>query len=423
MLVLKVITMKDNNLEYWKSYFQGVDSGIFEIIDHAIMVAATDHPKEFMLQRGQIAEKLYSCQWTQCCSHEHSVVAVPKKTNNENLNCECACGRAKSGLTGSAGDLEIVGGRQSKVDSSRDDHAEMKTSQVRKYTYSEAEALTDEIDEENEIIGEVRRIKEILDNSQEESETVLFESLRRLQLMVLSVEVLQTTMIGRAVNALRAHRSKQIGQLAQILISGWKIMVKDWLAAAAATVAEGSADPNPSTVVRKGLPSPPLDVGVLFATQTPIELSQFFDGIDDDGNPKNSMEYGKNQESGSKPQPGSKNYTKQKPLLPNKTMAPSNEKKYQLILRESVNNLTEPSKTESPASQHDHKPLDDVEIQAKLKATKRKIQDGYQQAEKARNQRKTQFMDFTELPKQEPGPRNCLLKRKNNFRHVSNGRH
>ncbi|KAG6641106.1 hypothetical protein CIPAW_09G049600 [Carya illinoinensis] len=372
MLVLKVITMKDNNLEYWKNYFQGVDSGIFEIIDHAIMVAATDHPKEFMLQRGQIAEKLYSCQWTQCCSHEQSVVAVPKKTNNENLNYECACGRAKSRLTSIAGDLNIAGDKQAKIDSP----AEMKMKLVRKNTYSEAEALTDEIDEENEIIGEVKRIKEVLDNSQEESETVLFESLRRLQLMVLSVEVLQATMIGRAVNALRAHRSKQISQLAQILVSGWKIMVKDWLDAAAATVAEGSTDPNPSTVVLKGLPSPPLDVGVFLATQTPTELSQFLDGIDDDGNPKNSMEYGKNQESGSKPQPGSKNYTKQKPLLPNKTTAPCNEKKYRLILRESINNLTEPSKTESPASQQDHKPLDDVEIQAKFKATKRKIQDG-----------------------------------------------
>lgn len=159
--------MKDNNQEYWKNYFQVMDSDIFEIIDHAIMVAATDHPKEFMLRRGQIAEKLYSCQWTQCCSHEHSVVAVPKKTNND-LNYECACGRAKSMLTSSAGDLKIVLGKQTEVGSCRDDHAEMKISQVRKYTYSEAEALTDELDEENEIIGEVKRIKEILDNSQEE---------------------------------------------------------------------------------------------------------------------------------------------------------------------------------------------------------------------------------------------------------------
>ncbi len=39
--------------------------------------------------------------------------------------------------------------------------------------------------------------------------------------------------------------------------------------------AEGSTDSNPSTVVdEEGLPFPPLDEGALFASQTPIELSQ-----------------------------------------------------------------------------------------------------------------------------------------------------
>jgi hypothetical protein len=37
-----------------------------------------------------------------------------------------------------------------------------------KFSYSEAEALTDEMDEENQIFGEVIRIKEILDHFQDE---------------------------------------------------------------------------------------------------------------------------------------------------------------------------------------------------------------------------------------------------------------
>ena len=37
-----------------------------------------------------------------------------------------------------------------------------------KFSYSEAEALTDEIDEENQIFGEVIRIKEILDHFEDE---------------------------------------------------------------------------------------------------------------------------------------------------------------------------------------------------------------------------------------------------------------
>lgn len=121
------MTMKEKNLDYWRNYFERINSSIFEIIDNAIMVAATDHPKEFMIQRGQIAEKLY---WNRC---------------DHNLNEECD-------------DLKI----------GRDVHAEMKMGQVSKYSYSQAEALTDEIDEDNEIFGEVIRIKEILDNCQYE---------------------------------------------------------------------------------------------------------------------------------------------------------------------------------------------------------------------------------------------------------------
>ena len=56
--------MKEKNIDYWRNYFEGVNSTtIFEIIYNAIIVAATDHPKEFRLRRGQIAEKLYWCHW------------------------------------------------------------------------------------------------------------------------------------------------------------------------------------------------------------------------------------------------------------------------------------------------------------------------------------------------------------------------
>ena len=40
--------------------------------------------------------------------------------------------------------------------------------QVSNYSYGEAEALTDEIEEQSEIVGEVLRIKEILYNSEYE---------------------------------------------------------------------------------------------------------------------------------------------------------------------------------------------------------------------------------------------------------------
>ncbi|CAL9112340.1 unnamed protein product, partial [Musa acuminata var. zebrina] len=50
------------------------------------------------------------------------------------------------------------------------------------------------------------------------------------------------------------------------------------------------------------LPSPPLDEGALFATQTTsIQLSKFFDGMDDDGNFRNSGESDEGWENGTKP--------------------------------------------------------------------------------------------------------------------------
>ncbi|KAM4091578.1 hypothetical protein ACJW30_09G146700 [Castanea mollissima] len=430
----EVITMKDKSFSYWRDYFQGVNCSIFEIIDNAIIVAAIDHPKEFKSQRGQIVEKLYSCQaGTQCCGQNHNELGMLNETNNGNFNDERAIVMANPRLTSNAADLEVGGSEQSKVDSSSD-QTEMNTTQESKYSYSEAEALTDEIDEESEIFVEVLRTKEILENSQDESETVLFESLRKLQLMVHSVEVLQATNIGRTVNALRRHRSKQIRKFIQTLINGWKIMTNEWLDAAA-IIAEGPVDSNTSTVFdEEGLPSPPLDEGALFASKTPINLSQFFDGIDDDGDFELNMEYDKNLESGTKPLPGNQNSTKRNSQLPMEATTPIHDKKYQLTQQQSVIKLTsntEPSNTisrkgrthnlnleqkvnnkiefqnkkkihNSPSTSEQDKSrlLDDAAVQAKLKATKRKLQACYQQAENAKMQWKTKFVDLHELPKQ-----------------------
>ncbi|XP_050242350.1 probable mediator of RNA polymerase II transcription subunit 26b [Quercus robur] len=406
--------MKDKSFSYWRDYFQGVNCSIFEIIENAIKVAATDHPNEFKLQRGQIVEKLYYCQaGTQCCGQNHNELAMLNETNNGNFNDEHAIVMANTRLTSNAADLEVGGSEQSKVDSSSD-QTEMNTTQESKYSYSEAEALTDEIDEESEIFLEVLRTKEILENSQDESETVLLESLRKLQLMVHSVEVLQNL-------------------IAVVYSSGWKIMTNEWLDAAA-IIAEGPVDSNPSTVFdEEGLPSPPLDEGALFASKTPIKLSQFFDGIDDDGNFELNMEYDKNLESGTKPLLGNQNSTKHNSQLPMEATIPIRDKKHHLTQQQSVIKLTSNTETSNTISKKGRthnlnleqkvnneidfqlqasisisstiffqksRLLDDAAVQAKLKATKRKLQASYQQAENAKMQRKTKFVDLHELPKQ-----------------------
>lgn len=156
----------------------------------------------------------------------------------------------------------------------------------------ELEALTNEIDEESQIVGEVLRIKELLLHKEDHSDATLFDSLRRLQLMQLSVSTLKATEIGRAVNRLRKHNSREIRHLVCTLIEGWKVLVDEWVSTTNAALTENSpGSSNPSVVdeEEEGLPSPPLDEGAFFATQTTsIQLSEFFDEMDEDGNLRHS---------------------------------------------------------------------------------------------------------------------------------------
>ncbi|KAG6494046.1 hypothetical protein ZIOFF_049064 [Zingiber officinale] len=80
--------------------------------------------------------------------------------------------------------------KDSKIDSCKDD-PDFSHRLVSNYTFDEVEALTEEIEEEGQTLEEVRWIKELLSHHQDESDNILFESLRRLQLMELTVDVLK----------------------------------------------------------------------------------------------------------------------------------------------------------------------------------------------------------------------------------------
>ncbi|KAL0339796.1 UNVERIFIED_CONTAM: putative mediator of RNA polymerase II transcription subunitb [Sesamum radiatum] len=296
------------SLDKWREYFRSANSDIFDIIEHAILVAASDCPYDFKLKRDRIAERLFACKVTKCFGCERIELAVPTGDGVEKSE-----DKYKSGIE--AGGSKDT--KESKVNSSSrdddddddddDDHREvmeMNVNQISNYSYGDVDALTDEIEEESQFFGEVLRIKEILDNNEEESDTLLFDSLRKLQLMPLSVETLKATEIGKSVNSLRKHSSKEIRNLVRTLIEDWKVMVDSWVNATAAIAGAEIATESVKTSVveeEEGLPSPPLDEGAFFATPTSMELSQFFDGMDDDGNPRNSGEFNKNRESGRKP--------------------------------------------------------------------------------------------------------------------------
>ncbi|KAJ9180957.1 hypothetical protein P3X46_009138 [Hevea brasiliensis] len=467
--------MKPLPLDYWRNYFSTANCDIFGIIDHAIIVAASDCPKEFRLRRDRIAERLFSSRLTRCTGCNRVELAVPA---HEGENDDGGCNRRDGGCGNGANDDEDIdidgcdfeagGSKESKVISSNRDDNDFDNGEVNvndhlvsNYSYGEAEALTDEIEEESQVVGEVLRIKDILLNSRDESDSVLFESLRRLQLMALTVDTLKATEIGKAVNSLRKHGSKQICHLARTLIDGWKVLVDEWYSATKAFGGdEGTPESmNPSVVdEEEGLPSPPLDEGAFFAPQTTgIELSQFFDGMDDFGNPRNSGEFIKNRENGRKPSMENQNITKRKQQTPNEAIVVAKDNMSQQMRRqEAVLKTNRPSnadscpgrppkqsveqkanndskimqKTEKAISQrkppsgqqNKFKCSDEIAVQMKLEASKRKLQERYQQAENAKRQRTIQVMELHDLPKQGLVQKNPHMRPGSHNRHWAHGR-
>ncbi|KMZ71989.1 hypothetical protein ZOSMA_170G00100 [Zostera marina] len=254
---------------YWRDFFGGDNKNIFDIIKNSILIAAADFPKEFESQRDQIAQTLFTCGTARCHNCNSLELHLAK-----NEICEFR--------DGDGGRIED-GGKESKVNSSTTNDL------IGNCSYEDVEALTEEIMEENQIVTEVYRIKEILINKNDESDSMLYESLRRIQLMRLSVEIIEETEIEKAINSLRRHRSKEIQHLVQTVIMEWKELASDWV-----KVESFRQEPTPESKNLScfdgdddyGLLSPPLDEGAFFATAhtTSMELSKFFDGMDNDGN-------------------------------------------------------------------------------------------------------------------------------------------
>lgn len=65
---------------------------------------------------------------------------------------------------------------------------------------------------------------------------------------------------------------------------------------------------------------------------------------------------------------------------------------------------------------------DDAAVQVKLEATKRKLQERYQQVENAKRQRTVQVMELHDLPKQGIGHRNPHVKPGNHKKQWGHGR-
>lgn len=192
------------------------------------MVAATDFPEEYRLKRGGIAEKLYSYQFT----GNPGFNSMKASVGNGDLNVQKQNGGGDEKEVGGNGDVpKAECGQKTKHGSTEHEHA---VTQMTNRNDRKGKAMEDgnhEADEESQILGEVLRIKELISNSRNEvcttqfpllripsiakliimtfemlpscgflvfdclivvqSERVLFDALKRLQLMPISVKILQ----------------------------------------------------------------------------------------------------------------------------------------------------------------------------------------------------------------------------------------
>uniref|UniRef100_J3LP06 TFIIS N-terminal domain-containing protein n=1 Tax=Oryza brachyantha TaxID=4533 RepID=J3LP06_ORYBR len=262
------------------------------------------------------------------------------------------------------------------------------------------------------------------------TEAELLDLLRALQKLEFTVDTIRVTEIGTAVKPLRKHGSKQIRQLVRSLIDGWKIVVNDW-------VNNGGAIVGSIYDLTKFC--------LCFSSQTCFGFEKFFDEMDDDGNirtgAKESVQqhYPANQEPSKKQRPMGQGYDPeenwkldQSAMRQSQPYEPSNwQTKQQSITGTQRKHSAaahgpwtpqkmhfEPKCSEMRTKQQQDAPVaqrpkptmrnelssqvdqNSVQVNAKLEATKRMLQEGYQEFYNAKKQRTIQVVDPQDLPKQ-----------------------
>ncbi|PWA50981.1 Transcription elongation factor, TFIIS/CRSP70 [Artemisia annua] len=104
--------------------------------------------------------------------------------------------------------------------------------------------------DERKLVDEVFRIKSILDKKKGDVEYgswAVYDSLKKLQKMVLSVKILKITMIGYSVSALKKHDFKHVSRAARMLIEEWRRVADEWVAAIEETTVENQEQQNMPT--------------------------------------------------------------------------------------------------------------------------------------------------------------------------------
>ncbi|KAG0546050.1 hypothetical protein BDA96_02G414600 [Sorghum bicolor] len=426
--------------DYWLGFFRGAGDNIFDAIDAAITVAASDHPAALRERRDGIAERLFTALLV---------------TGAAAAGAAGAAAAAGAGQGGAAGGTPVAG-----APTPAQLHPEGAASVPSLCSSDRAEAITDDGAPrcDDPVLAETERIKAVLLNDQEKSESELLELLRRLQELDLAFDTLDVTAIGKAVANFRKHSSKQIRNLVRSLIEDWKHTVDVWIARRREAVVDQTPQSmGPSSLEQedRGAASTHMDEGDLFATpSTTIRLSEenpgskFSDGMDGDGSVMNNasrdfgQRYPMNQEQVRRPPPMGQRYDPE-PYWRQEQSAPRQSRPQELSNGQTKEQfvaemLARPSNVESgpgrpqarPRQHQDASPaqgrsqsavsekpaaqLDANSVRAKLElaknakleATKRKLQEGYQEFDNAKKQRNIQMVDPQNLPKQGNNNRN-----------------
>lgn len=197
-------TAMADGLDRWRDFFRGAGAGICDVIENAILVAAGDAPRELLHRRDRIAERLFTTLRRDAAppappsfgsAAASTTPATPVEEDKGSVRRvaekECKVDSSSNGAHGGG-----HGHGDDEDDDSDSDDERLRRAAASNYGHSydddddedddqqeedeqrhaaddteegeedhgaeELEALTNEIDEESQIVGEVIRIKELL---------------------------------------------------------------------------------------------------------------------------------------------------------------------------------------------------------------------------------------------------------------------
>ncbi|KAK1262246.1 putative mediator of RNA polymerase II transcription subunit 26b [Acorus gramineus] len=311
---------KTKTMEDWRDFFRRANTDIFDVIHNAIFIAASDCPGEFQSRRDGLTEKLFTTR---------SILTVPVadgEGRDGSRGCESCSEKSFKESNNSIITVDEVGELSHK-----------------------SSCTCDEI-----VVRDVMRIRQVLKQKDDQTEAELFDCLRRVGLMKISVEILKVTEIGRAVSDLRKHNSKRIRHLVRTLITCWRGVVDEWVSATTATTEMTPETVNPSVLNERIVP----------ATQTAptFEHTKSYNGIVEDNKTK-----------------------KQQPLCQVSIAEEKSQTKKILKPLSTASGLgkcrSEPMGTQKKTSTCSQEKSKDLDEEFKLESAKRKLHASYQRVE------------------------------------------